>query len=155
MLYFEQVQSIHPLFLKEHCNFYANTLAQRLFPDDVSIPEDVLEPQKEIFDTAFFESSKVPVVEQDEHKLAEQTLDALLDEDSNLSPVKPLRQGSSDIVDEINAYIGCPKIMPPILALKTIPPSSIEAERAFSTCGQFATQPRSRLNDDTLLYVSY
>ena len=113
--------------MKEHCNFYANTLAQRLFPDDVSIPEDVLEPQKEIFDTAFFESSKVPVVEQDEHKLAEQTLDALLDEDSNLSPVKPMRQGSSDIVDEINAYIGCPKIMPPILAklfraLETIPP---------------------------------
>ena len=35
-------------------------------------------------------------------------------------------------------------------ALKTIPPSSIEAERAFSTCGQFATQPRCRLNDDTL-----
>ena len=45
----------------------------------------------------------MPVVEQDEHKLAEQTLDALLDEDSNLSPVKPMRQGSSDIVDEINA----------------------------------------------------
>ena len=68
----------------------------------------------------------MPVVEQDEHKLAEQTLDALLDEDSNLSPVKPIRQGSSD---EINAYIGCPKIMPPILAklfraLKTIPPST-------------------------------
>ena len=66
-----------------------------------------------------------------------------------------MRQGSSDIVDEINAYIGCPKIMPPILAklfraLKTIPPSSIEAERAFSTCGLFATRVRSRLNDDTL-----
>ena len=131
----------------------AKTLAQRLFPDDVSIPEDVLE--EEVLDTAFFESSEVPVVEQDQHKLAEQTLDALLDEDSNLSPVKPMRQGSSDIVDEINAYIGCPKIMPPILAklfraLKTIPPSSIEAERAFSTCGLFATRVRSRLNDDTL-----
>ena len=66
-----------------------------------------------------------------------------------------MRQGSSDIVDEINAYIGCPKIMPPILAklfraLKTISPSSIEAERAFSTCGLFATRVRSRLNDDTL-----
>ena len=103
----------------------AKTLAQRLFPEDVLIPE---EPQ-DVLDTAFFESSEVPVVEQDEHKLAEQTLDALLDEDSNLSPVKPMRQGSSDIVDEIHAYIGCPKIMPPILAklfraLKTIPPSS-------------------------------
>ena len=31
--------------------------------------------------------------DEDEHKLAEQTLDALLDEDSNLSPVKPMRQG--------------------------------------------------------------
>ena len=149
MFCFERVSSTRRVFLKERCNFYAiwnidydnfgvpivqddiielaNTLAQRLFPDDVSIPEDVLEPQKEVFDTAFFESSEVPVVEQDEHKLAEQTLDALLDEDSNLSPVKPMRQGSSDIVDEINAYIGCPKIMPPILAklfraLETIPP---------------------------------
>ena len=78
-----------------------------------------------------------------------------MDEDSNLSPVKPMREGSSDIVDEIHAYLGCPKIMPPILAklfraLKTIPPSSIEAERAFSTCGLFATRVRSRLNDDTL-----
>ena len=35
-------------------------------------------------------------------------------------------------------------------ALKTIPPSSIEAERAISTCGLFATRVRSRLNDDTL-----
>ena len=45
--------------------------------------------------------------------------------------------------------------MPPILAklfraLKTIPPSSIEAERAFSTCGLLSTRVRSRLNDDTL-----
>ena len=91
LLCFERVPSTRRVFLKERCNFYAiwnidydnfgvpivqddiielaNTLAQRLFPDDVSIPEDVLEPQKEIFDTAFFESSKVPVVEQDEHKL--------------------------------------------------------------------------------------
>ena len=35
-------------------------------------------------------------------------------------------------------------------ALKTISPSSIEAERAFSTCGLFATRVRSRLNDNTL-----
>ena len=66
-----------------------------------------------------------------------------------------MRHGSSDIVVEIHAYIGCPKKMPPILAklfrvLKTIPQSSIEAERDFSTCGLFATHVRSRLNDDTL-----
>ena len=35
-------------------------------------------------------------------------------------------------------------------ALKTIPPTSVEAERAFSCLGLFATKIRSSLQDDTL-----
>ena len=35
-------------------------------------------------------------------------------------------------------------------ALKTIPPTSVEAERAFSSLGLFATKIRSLLQDDTL-----
>ena len=44
---------------------------------------------------------------------------------------------------------------PPILdkifkALKAIPPTSVEAERAFSAAGLFITKLRSRLNDKTI-----
>ena len=35
-------------------------------------------------------------------------------------------------------------------ALKTIKPTSVEAERAFSALGYFANKIRNRLNDDTL-----
>ena len=35
-------------------------------------------------------------------------------------------------------------------ALKTIPPTSVEAERAFSSLGLFAIKIRSSLQDDTL-----
>lgn len=34
--------------------------------------------------------------------------------------------------------------------LLTIPPTSVESERAFSSSGQFVTKVRSRLNDHTL-----
>ncbi len=35
-------------------------------------------------------------------------------------------------------------------ALRTIPPSSTEAERSFSAAGLFVTKLRTRLNDDTI-----
>ena len=35
-------------------------------------------------------------------------------------------------------------------SLPTIKPTSVEAERAFSAMGLFATKIRSKLNDDTL-----
>jgi hypothetical protein len=35
-------------------------------------------------------------------------------------------------------------------ALKCIPPTSVESERAFSITGQFATKLRTKLDDDTL-----
>lgn len=36
-------------------------------------------------------------------------------------------------------------------ALKTIPPTSVESERAFSSCGLFVTKIRSRLADKTIV----
>ena len=98
------------------------------------------------------------VTETDPHKLAEQTLDALMDEegDSNDSPIKPnFSDGPPQIEDIMHAYAGNPRVMPAILAklfraLKTIQPTSIEAERAFSTCGLFVTKLRTNLKDDTL-----
>ena len=45
-------------------------------------------------------------------------------------------------------------------ALQSIPPTSVESERAFSITGQFATKLRTKLADNTLnslvfLKVSY
>ena len=36
------------------------------------------------------------------------------------------------------------------VALKTIKPTSVEAERAFSVLGYFGSKIRNRLNDDTI-----
>ena len=36
------------------------------------------------------------------------------------------------------------------LALGTIPPTSVEAERAFSVCGTFVTKVRNRLSDKSI-----
>ena len=71
------------------------------------------------------------------------------DEDS-LLPASP-----TNVNDEMMNYARNPRKRPQILnkllsALKTIPPSSIEAERAFSTCGIYATKLRTKLNDDSL-----
>ena len=114
-------------------------------------------------DLTFFEPSHQEELaeketEIDPHKLAEQTLDALMDEegDSYTSPIKPnFIDGPPKIEDVMHAYAGNPRVMPAILAklfraLKTIQPTSIEAERAFSTCGLFVTKLRTNLNDDTL-----
>ena len=61
------------------------------------------------------------------------------------------------VKDLINQYEknGSPSDRPLLLsklfdALKTIPPSSVESERAFSTTGQFVTKMRTRLNDETV-----
>ena len=110
------------------------------------------------FEPSHQEDSAEKETEIDPHKLAEQTLDALMDEegDSYTSPIKPnFIDGPPKIEDVMHAYAGNPRVMPAILAklfraLKTIQPTSIEAERAFSTCGLFVTKLRTNLNDDTL-----
>ena len=57
-----------------------------------------------------------------------------------------------------------PGDIPPLLnklfnALQSIPPTSVESERAFSITGQFATKLRKKLADNTLnslfVYLNY
>ena len=53
------------------------------------------------------------------------------------------------------AKCGSPGDIPPLLnklfnALQSIPPTSVESERAFSITGQFATKLRTKLADNTL-----
>ena len=50
---------------------------------------------------------------------------------------------------ESNGYRG-PHLTLEYEAILTIPPTSVESERAFSTAGYFCTKIRSRLNDETL-----
>ena len=47
--------------------------------------------------------------------------------------------------------VDIPNLLKKLLeALKTIPPTSVQCERAFSTTGQYCTKVRSNLNDETL-----
>ena len=53
------------------------------------------------------------------------------------------------------ARTGNPRDIPVLLkklldALKSIPPTSVQCERAFSTTGQYCTKLRTNLNDTTL-----
>ena len=62
---------------------------------------------------------------------------------------------SNGVENEFKKFEQNPQFRPPILeklyeALKGIPVSSVEAERVFSTTGNFSTKLRSRLGDETL-----
>jgi hypothetical protein len=61
------------------------------------------------------------------------------------------------VIDLCKTYAKCgsPGDIPPLLnklfnALQSIPPTSVESERAFSITGQFATKLRTKLADNTL-----
>ena len=40
-------------------------------------------------------------------------------------------------------------------SLKTVPPTSVESERAFSAAGLFVTELRTRLSDSSLDHLSF
>ena len=67
------------------------------------------------------------------------------------------KKGAQYVKDLCQNYArgGNPRDIPVLLgkllnALKSIPPTSVQCERAFSTTGQYATKIRSNLNDETL-----
>ena len=130
---------------------FASSLLKRLFPEDFRSQY----PKDEDGDETIFESSQPEKQTVHAFKSSEEEIDALLDEKSR-SPVKSMvTEGPPNVSEIMKSYAKNPSNMPPILsklyrALKTIPPSSIEAERAFSTCGIFATKLRNRMSDDTL-----
>ena len=66
------------------------------------------------------------------------------------------------VIDLCKTYAKCgsPGDIPPLLnklfiALQSIPPTSVESERAFSITGQFATKLRTKLADNTLNSLVY
>ena len=87
----------------------------------------------------------------------EEELKLLIEKDEKEPQVSTKRRGKLFVKDLINQYEknGSPSDRPLLLsklfdALKTIPPSSVESERAFSTTGQFVTKMRTRLKDETV-----
>ena len=130
----------------------ADDQIRRLFEEDVKSETDLLMDIDEEGDCVFSEEEK------DGKKL---TLDERVEKKwkkkNEEKRAKTGKKGGSYIHDLCQNYArgGNPRDIPVLLgkllnALKSIPPTSVQCERAFSTTGQYATKVRSNLNDETL-----
>jgi hypothetical protein len=80
--------------------------------------------------------------------------------DSDYDQSGTIEAASSQIIKKEMALFEASKTRPENLeklfrALKSIPPTSVEAERAFSSLGLFANKIRNRLNPETLDALSF
>jgi hypothetical protein len=132
----------------------ATDLCCRLFPDSVVHPHGY--QVDEDGDVSCFEDTEFE--KKDLHNEAfisiKDRLTKILNESKNINDPKPIN-GQASISDEMNNFAMNPRKMPTILlklfrALKTIPPTSVESERCFSTCGIYVTKMRTSLNDDSI-----
>ena len=132
----------------------ATDLCCRLFPDSVVHPHGFQVDRDG--DVSIFEGTELE--KRDLHNEAfisiKERLTKILDESKNINDPKPI-DGNASVSDEMNNFALNPRKMPSILlklfrALKTIPPTSVEAERCFSTCGIYVTKMRTSLNDDSI-----
>ena len=132
----------------------ATDLCCRLFPDSVVHPHDF--QVDEDGDVSIFEGTEFE--KKDLHNEAfisiKDRLTKILNESKNINDPKPAN-GHASVSDEMNNFAMNPRQMPTILlklfrALKTIPPTSVESERCFSTCGIYVTKMRTSLNDDSI-----
>ena len=130
----------------------ADEQIRRLFEDDVKSETDLLMDVDEEGDCVFSEEEKegkkLTLDERVEKKLKKKNED---------KRAKTGKKGAQYVKDLCQNYArgGNPRDIPVLLgkllnALKSIPPTSVQCERAFSTTGQYATKIRSNLNDETL-----
>ena len=77
--------------------------------------------------------------------------------DEQQSSIKSTKKGPNFIENLCDSYAQCgiqsdiPLLLRKLFnALKCIPPTSAESERAFSITGQFATKLQTKIDDDTL-----
>ena len=133
----------------------ASKQIHRLFPDDVkSEIQSIMEVDQD-GDATFFEDSenqkvvkKLTLHEQAQLRWKEQ---------QEKKKNKSAQKKPDFVIDLCKTYAKCgsPGDIPPLLnklfnALQSIPPTSVESERAFSITGQFATKLRTKLADNTL-----
>ena len=141
----------HTINKKEIFNL-ASEQIQRLFPDDFQSERETLMDVDQDGDTKFSEE------EEDGREL---TLDEQLEKrwrkDEQEAKAKTCKKGTKFVKDMCQNYArtGNPRDIPVLLkklldALKSIPPTSVQCERAFSTTGQYCTKLRTNLNDKTL-----
>ena len=76
------------------------------------------------------------------------------DKDISAAHHKPANV-SEELVNFAQTKVRSPLLNKLYEALKTIPPSSIESERAFSITGQFITKLRTQLGDDSIDSLVY
>ena len=134
----------------------ASDLVRRLFPEDInqySSVNDVTfdeDDAPEIFDDSEKEKASVPeLTKEQKFNLAWKKRQAESDTCKLQSGDKPTNVG-----EELDLFAQT-RYRTPLLsklfnALKTIVPSSIESERAFSVTGNFVTKLRTNLGDDTI-----
>ena len=146
---------------------------ESLDDSDLSYPSrtDLMKTARDIFVKFFWErppaedaptsSQTLPEENESEDPPAKKSksaeLKAFLSGRENVSSSNSL-QTSADIFPEIKRQFSsfdATKKLPPdlesiLLALKSIPPTSVEAERAFSAAGLFVTKCRSRLGDNLI-----
>jgi hypothetical protein len=138
-----------PLNLDAIYEFASNQI-HRLFPIDVSSEIEAMEVDQD-GDATFFEYSEA----MDSKKLSlHEKAQLKWKKQEDKKKVKSAQKKPDFVIDLCKTYAKCGDI-PPLLkklfnALKSIPPTSVESERAFSITGQFATKLRTKLADNTL-----
>ena len=122
----------------------ARSLMERLFKTPESQPTD--------------EENNVSENSQVEELSLEKRLEAAI-QSQVTSIVKPTDDYYKSLLKEFNLYTATGKITPNLTmlfdALKTIRPTSIESERAFSALGLFVTKIRSRLSCKAVDMLSF
>ena len=120
----------------------AKKIVSRLFPDYNSVNED---------DGMVVDDSETQIDPMEQ--TFDQRLKFKLKEARSKKPSSGIKSGG--VENEFKNFEQNPQFRPPILeklydALLGIPVSSVEAEKCFSTTGNFSTKLRSRLGDETL-----
>ena len=107
----------------------------------------------------FSEKVKSPLEDIDKsQETLESRLERAINNNCNKLPT-PADDEFKSILKEINLYEATKRLTPTLTHLfntfKIIRPTSIEAERVFSTVTSIVTKNRSRLNDDTIDAITY
>ena len=123
---------------------------ERLFPGEEVIPNEVNED-----DNGSMEENESNISLQEKLKIRLQELERCKASVKSSQKVLPSKQFSNELdIFEATGEMTT-RIKSLFDALKTIPPTSIESERAFSAVGLFVTKLRTRLSDKSINNLSF
>ena len=123
---------------------------ERLFPGEEVIPNEVNDD-----DNGSMEENESNISLQEKLKIRLQELERCKASVKSSQKVLPSKQFSNELdIFEATGEMTT-RIKSLFDALKTIPPTSIESERAFSAVGLFVTKLRTRLSDKSINNLSF